>query len=210
MSEGLDWMRDDDLWQSVFSAMPQPMFVVDDDVRLMAFNPAAQGMVDKAFETVFRRRSGEVFNCVHNSDSPHGCGHGPACGDCVIRNSVKTAIAGQTVTRQRTGMEMVRGNSIHTAELLVTASPFKHEGQPLALLILEDITELSALRRLLPICASCKKVRDDHDYWQTVERYFAANLNVDFSHGICPDCAQKLYPDLWAEHQKQVAPAPKA
>jgi hypothetical protein len=202
-------MQDERLWQSVFGAIPQPMFVVDDDVRLMAFNPAAQGMIGNAMETIFRRRGGDVFNCVHHTDSPEGCGHGPSCGDCVIRNSVKTAIAGQTVTRQRTLMEMVRGNSTHSVELLVTAAPFEHNSEKLALLVLEDITELSTLRRLLPICASCKKVRDDQDYWQTVERYFTANLNVDFSHGICPDCARKLYPELW-EHTQRTAQAPKS
>ncbi len=207
MSEQSNWMQDEGIWQSVFGAVPQPMFVVDDDVRLMAFNPAAQTMVGNTLETVFRRRGGEVYNCVHHTDSPAGCGHGPACGDCVIRNSVRAAIGGQTVTRQRTIMEMVRGNSVRSAELLITAAPFQHDGQKLALLILEDITELSALRRLLPICASCKKVRDDQDYWQTVEKYFANNLNVDFSHGICPDCARKLYPDFWSEREKRVAQA---
>lgn len=196
MSDRPVWMQDSGLWHSVFGAVPQPMFVVDEDVRLMAFNPAAQGMVGKTLETVFRRRGGEVLNCVHNTDSPDGCGHGPSCGDCVIRNSVKSAIAGQAVTRQRVVMEMVRGSSVQSAELLITAAPFEHGGQRLALLILEDITELTTLRRLLPICASCKKVRDDRDYWQTVERFFTSNLNVDFSHGICPDCAKKLYPDL--------------
>jgi PAS domain-containing protein len=202
MSERPNWMQDDSLWQSVFGAVPQPIFVVDDDVRLMAFNPAAQGMVGQAFETVLRRRGGEVFHCVHNTDSPQGCGHGPSCGDCVIRNSVQSAIAGQTVTRQRTVMEMVRGKAVHPVELLITASPFQHDGQKLALLILEDITELTTLRRLLPICASCKRVRDDRDYWQTVEKFFTANLNVDFTHGICPECARKLYPDLCSEMYK--------
>lgn len=186
------------------------MFVVDDDVRLMAFNPAAQGMVNGTIETVFRRRGGEVFTCVHHTDSPAGCGHGPFCSDCVIRNSVKSAINGQTVARQRTVMEIVRGNSVRGIELLITASPFAHQGQQFVLLILEDITELSALRRLLPICANCKKVRDDQDYWQTVEKYFANNLNVDFSHGICPDCARKLYPEFWAKHEKQAARSDKS
>lgn len=59
---------------------------------------------------------------------------------------------------------------------------------------LEDISELLALRSLLPICANCKKIRDDQNYWQDVESYFRKYLGLDFSHGICPQCASKLYP----------------
>jgi hypothetical protein len=67
-------------------------------------------------------------------------------------------------------------------------------GEPLALLILEDIGEISTLRNILPICANCKKIRNDQQYWQHVEGYFHDYIGVDFSHGICPACMQDLYP----------------
>jgi hypothetical protein len=51
------------------------------------------------------------------------------------------------------------------------------------------------LRGLLPICANCKKVRDDHGYWEQVEVYVRDHSEVEFSHSICPDCMRKLYPD---------------
>jgi hypothetical protein len=79
---------------------------------------------------------------------------------------------------------------------LVTSSPFNHQGQRLVLLALEDISELVALRRLLPICAKCKKIRNENDYWQEVESYFKNNLDVDFTHGLCPECFKELYPEL--------------
>lgn len=78
--------------------------------------------------------------------------------------------------------------------LLITAAPFEHENRPLTILILEDITELIALRGLLPMCAHCKKIRDDNNYWRTVEQLFSAHLDVDFSHGLCPECIKALYP----------------
>lgn len=191
------WMSAGSLWQSALDAVPLPILVVDEDMRMMAFNPAATSMVGLLPDTVFRRRGGEVFNCVHHTDSAEGCGHGPACGECVLRNSVMAAVQGQRITRQRTVMELVRETSVKAVELLVTAAPFDHDGQRLALLVLEDITELSTLRRLLPICASCKKIRNDDNYWQSVERFFSSNLNVNFSHGLCPDCARTLYPEIY-------------
>jgi len=55
--------------------------------------------------------------------------------------------------------------------------------------------ELHNLRGLLPICASCKKIRDKKGYWEKVEKYIEEHSDVDFTHGICPDCAVKLYPE---------------
>jgi len=214
-----DWMQQDELWHSALNAVPLPIFVVDPDMRIMSFNPAARTMLGPMTETVFRRRGGEVFNCIHHTDSAQGCGHGPSCGECVMRNSVTAALQGEEVTQRRTVMEFVRGNSIRQTELMVTASPFAYDGQQLVLLILEDITELSRLRQLLPICANCKKVRNDANYWQSVEQFFTANLNVSFSHGICPDCARKLYPELYERlakatpHRRQAVssgPVPRA
>ena len=57
-------------------------------------------------------------------------------------------------------------------------------------------TEVRTLSGLLPICASCKKIRDDRGYWTQIESYIRKHSDAEFSHGICPDCAKKYYPDL--------------
>jgi len=50
----------------------------------------------------------------------------------------------------------------------------------------------------LPICASCKRIRnDDNATWQQIEEYIATHSEADFTHGICPDCARRLYPELY-------------
>jgi len=59
------------------------------------------------------------------------------------------------------------------------------------------LTKIKTLSGLLPICASCKKIRDDTGYWSQIENYISAHSDASFSHGICPDCAQKLYPEQW-------------
>ncbi|MDA8106474.1 MAG: PAS domain-containing protein [Nitrospiraceae bacterium] len=62
---------------------------------------------------------------------------------------------------------------------------------------LEDaFSNLKTLSGLLPICAWCKKIRDDGGYWKQVEAYIAEHSNAEFTHGICPDCAEKLKEDL--------------
>ena len=60
----------------------------------------------------------------------------------------------------------------------------------------QALSKVKSLRGLLPICASCKKIRDDRIYWSHVESYVQAHSDATFTHGICPDCLQRLYPDL--------------
>jgi hypothetical protein len=60
----------------------------------------------------------------------------------------------------------------------------------------ELVSEVHALRGIVPICSFCKKIRDDEGYWQAVERYLARQGAVRLSHGICPDCAARNYPDF--------------
>ena len=62
-----------------------------------------------------------------------------------------------------------------------------------------DIRQLSGM---LPICASCKKIRNDGGYWEQIEAYIQEHSEVEFSHGICPDCAVKLYPDFFDKRNK--------
>ncbi|MEW5909327.1 MAG: PAS domain S-box protein [Thermodesulfobacteriota bacterium] len=60
----------------------------------------------------------------------------------------------------------------------------------------ETLAKVKTLSGLLPICASCKKIRDDKGYWTQIESYIRRHSDADFSHSICPDCMKKLYPDL--------------
>lgn len=58
------------------------------------------------------------------------------------------------------------------------------------------LDEIKTLKEMLPICSSCKKIRDDDGYWQHVERYISLHSEISFSHGLCPDCLHTLYPDF--------------
>ena len=61
------------------------------------------------------------------------------------------------------------------------------------------LREIKQLSGLLPICASCKKIRDDKGYWKQIEAYISENSEAKFSHGICPECAAELYPELFTK-----------
>jgi len=59
------------------------------------------------------------------------------------------------------------------------------------------LSEVDQLRGMLPICSSCKKVRDDSGYWSQLESYISVHSKAEFTHGLCPDCAKKLYPNIF-------------
>jgi len=67
----------------------------------------------------------------------------------------------------------------------------------------QALDEVKLLRGLLPICAHCKKVRDDDGFWHGVDAYFSSHAHVTFSHGICPDCVRAHYGDHLTEEQIQ-------
>ena len=67
----------------------------------------------------------------------------------------------------------------------------------------EALGNVKTLSRLLPICSSCRKVRDDEGYWNQIESYIRKNTEFDFTHGLCPECAEKLYGDQeWVKKRK--------
>ena len=70
----------------------------------------------------------------------------------------------------------------------------------------EAVAQVQTLTGLLPICAWCKRIRDDGGYWNQIESYIASHSAVDFTHGICPECREKLGPG----HAPKVPPTPGA
>jgi PAS domain S-box-containing protein len=72
----------------------------------------------------------------------------------------------------------------------------------------EALGNIKTLRGLLPICASCKKIRDDRGYWQKVESYISDHTQAEFTHGICPECLRRLYPEYTIGHKPEETEAP--
>ncbi|MBU2515581.1 response regulator [bacterium] len=64
--------------------------------------------------------------------------------------------------------------------------------------------EISSLQGIVPICAQCKKIRDDEGYWKQLESYIESHTDAQFSHGICPECSDKLYGEMeWYKKLKK-------
>lgn len=187
MTSGLINLDEPPFSRTIFDAMPIPAFIVDDDVRIRDFNAAAGLLLAPEPLLALHRRGGEALHCI-NSEA-NGCGHSVPCKDCVIRNSVSKALSGGCTHRQIHRTELRSGGSKSTViDLLITASPLPGTEPGNALLILEDVSELLTLRGLLPICAHCKKVRDDEQYWHDIDVYLHSHMHMKLTHGLCPSC----------------------
>ena len=90
--------------------------------------------------------------------------------------------------RSRTRLEIISNGVVIEIYAFISATPFIYGEKPLVLLVVEDISEIAELRQLIPICSVCKKVRDDTESWLRLESYFKDRWDVDFTHGLCPDC----------------------
>jgi len=85
--------------------------------------------------------------------------------------------------------------------LLVRTIRHSIERQKLKEQVESSLREIKTLKGLLPICASCKKIRNDEGYWEQIEIYVGNRSDAEFSHGICPDCAVKIYPQYYKKDE---------
>ena len=69
----------------------------------------------------------------------------------------------------------------------------KEELERLVRDLMDALAQVKTMKGLLPICSSCKKIRSDENYWKNIETYIEEHSEASFTHGICPDCVQKLY-----------------
>jgi hypothetical protein len=83
--------------------------------------------------------------------------------------------------------------------LFTTIKQAEEKQRNLVVKLQEALAKIKTLSGILPICASCKKIRDDRGYWNQVEAYVRDHSEAEFSHSICPECAKKLYPDFFKE-----------
>lgn len=181
-------------FKSLLNAIPDPVFVVDKDARIVEFNEAAVNITEMKPLHAIHKPPGDLLYCINAFHRDEGCGRTFHCRECKIREAVTRAFAGQRTIRQRTRLESMRkGESLHMY-FSITTSPFQYESELYVLLILEDISELVELKSIMPICAHCKKIRDDQDFWDSVEGYMKKHHDLDFSHGVCPECMESLYP----------------
>lgn len=127
--------------------------------------------------------------------------------DLVVHEQESQDQTGNTVWSQviATPLQDLDGNIVSVLEVVfpITARKLQEQEREKLIAELKDaLAKVKVLSGMLPICASCKRIRDDQGYWNQIESYIRNHTDADFSHGICPDCAKKLYPQFYDPKNK--------
>jgi len=114
------------------------------------------------------------------------------------KQTAQEIIEKRTIEVENANVKLREANAELTNEIAVRKQAEK-EKEELIFELKDALSKIKMLTGLLPICASCKRVRNDKGYWEEIEIYIRDRSEADFSHGICPDCAKKLYPEYYKE-----------
>jgi len=191
----------------IFQTAADGMRVIDKDFNVLRINETFSRLSGKSEAEVVGKKCYEVF--------PGPLCHTPECPMARI-------LGGEERVECEVEKERSDGTKI---PCIVTATPFRGPGGEVIGIVddLRDIAErksaeqqrekliaelqdalakVRTLSGLLPICASCKKIRDDNGYWNQLEAYVSEHSEAEFTHSICPECARVFYGDLYAVEQR--------
>lgn len=194
---------------NITSSVAEGLYVLDRDGKITFMNPEAERLMGWTQEEL---RDKAPHDIVHG----HGVsGKRLPLEECPIFKVIKTGEKFHS-----TDEVFIRKDGT-AFPVSVLSSPIMDKGEIVAsITAFRDITERKRIERekenliedlrqaiskvkllsgFLPICASCKKIRDDKGYWNQIESYIRDHSEAEFSHGICPECARKLYPEFTEE-----------
>jgi len=133
-----------DLFANVFDVLHLPAFVVDRDFNIIDFNLAGARLLDHVPFSVMRLRRGNQLQCVHSIDAGEDAA-AEACPECIGKNFVRE-VFGQASARRNTGrLRLIKEGKPADVDFVITVAPVPDESEPLALVLLDDAAELSAL-----------------------------------------------------------------
>jgi len=178
---------------AVLRSIGDGVLVLDARAHIADMNPAAKDMLGSEIESSIGRRVQDVL--VHRPELASALGD-PGAGQTAVTMGPAEE---QTHYDIRFAPLKQGGRVSGWVVVLRDVTEWRRTEQERDALIAELQQALSSVRTLsglIPICAACKKVRDDQGYWQQVEEFVRDNSDADFTHALCPECIKKLYPDM--------------
>lgn len=176
-----------DFAKFLLNEMPLPVAIANSKVEVEAINTAAQEFFCLSANEAKLRRCGEVIQCIHASQ-PEKCGGTPACKSCVLRCSVLKSFEGKTVSRNKGFFHITKDDEVKRLTVLVTTAPIDYQNTPMVIILIEDISLITELQGLLPICSVCHHIRNEQGEWLSLESYIKQHSEAELTHDYCPNC----------------------
>jgi PAS domain S-box-containing protein len=191
-------------WVVTFDTIPDFVSVHDARFRLVKANRALADCLGAEPRELVGRRCHDV---MHGTSEPWP--------ECPHRRALATGrTVTQEITNPQTGTPLLvtctplpdrEGRvigTVHVARDITVQKRADEERDRLIAELQASLAQVKVLGGLLPICSSCKRIRDDQGYWNQLEAYIRDHSDADFTHGICPECREELYPGLLPESEE--------
>jgi len=175
-------LNQDAFLKNLFESIPCGVIIVDGDRRVQAINSVLEQTLGIPEFEAIEKRGGEVLRCINAFKNPEGCGFAEECKTCQVRSTAQEAITGRRVFRRRAKVQLLVNGEVRELVLLLSTAPFDHEGEKMAIVLLEDITELNDLRMRLKTEQSFSGIigRDPtmRDLFETIRQVTDVNIPV--------------------------------
>lgn len=136
------------LLNAVFKSLPEMVFVVDRERKILGINDAVKNLMRKDTGDILDLRAGDALNCIHSRDTKEGCGFGPACSSCVIRQSFNEVLEkGIPLYNRESVIDITLNGKVSKLNVLINTVPFALNSTSLAVLTISDITTIKELER---------------------------------------------------------------
>lgn len=168
----------------IFDSLSSPVLLIDRSYKVVEANRAARERLNLPPEKIVGH---PCFELTHRVQDP--CWHSGEV-KCPVKKAFETSERVRAIHKHR------REGQVVVEEIVAT--PLDDGGSDIDYVVEEfrNVTELLNLREnLLPICSSCKKIRDEKGEWHHVDNYIHRHTGTDFTHSVCPECFRRLYPN---------------
>ena len=195
--------REEKYWKNTFDTVPDLITIIDPAHRIIRANKA---MAELAGQSPSALIGQYCYRLMHSMDRPpDSCPHARLVRDGadhvseIFEPNLQACFL--VTCNKLTGDEGELIGSVHVARDITDLKAVQHERENLITQLQAALDEVKTLKGFIPICAHCKKIRDDQGYWQKLEQYIQDHSEATFSHGICPDCQKELYPDIFHKNK---------
>jgi PAS domain S-box-containing protein len=194
--------------RSIFEGAKDAILVFGEDLRILNVNAAGEHLWQRAREEFIGHSITQfIENPKGNISDPIGSniksGRGEFEAVGIRTDGSKLALSIGLNTVPFGG----RDHFVIVVRDVTERNKISEEREKLIKELQNALAKVRTLSGLLPICSSCKKIRDDSGYWKQVEEYLALETDVQFSHGICPDCLERLYPEVARNKRQRLSDA---
>jgi PAS domain S-box-containing protein len=170
--------------RTIFDGMRQPVLLIDRSYTVVEANAAARAHTVHDDPVVIGMG---CYETTHDLEQP--CWHSGEVS-CPVKQAFETGQRARAIHKHRVGDRLIVEE--------IAATPIVEADGSIEYVVEEfrDLTELLDLREgILPICASCKRIRDHEESWLRIEEYIHVHTGADFSHSLCPDCFERQFGD---------------